>query len=171
MKSLLRILATFALALALPVAAMAAQVAVTTPSIVQWPVNAKLQLSNGSLTGTVIDCTSASSGTGNNCNGAGMIITGLQITSTDTSAQTLTCNIINTAVTYQLFVISVPLRSGDLAGTPPLAVMTPAIWPGLVADSNNNATYPLNNTDKITCTAGAITSGKLISIFLLGAAF
>lgn len=167
----LRILAALAFVLALSVAAMAAQVVVTTPSIVQWPVNAKLQLTNGAPSGTVIDCTSVTSGTGNNCNGAGMIITSIIVTSTDTADQTLTCNVVNGATTYQLFQTTVPLNSGNSVTIKPLAVMTPAILPGLVADSNNNGTFPLNNTDKITCSAGAVTAAKLISIFLLGAAF
>lgn len=139
------------------------------PSVPQYPINAKLQLSNGTTSGTVIDCTTTGAN-GSYCANGG-ILTSIQVTSTDTSNQTLTCNLVNNSVTYILFVITVPLASGTAAGTPPLQVMTYSLWPGLVIDAYGNYLYPISNTDKITCSAGAVTSGKYISIFALGGAF
>ncbi len=168
---MIKLLGALLLSALFATAAHASQTVVATPSIVQWPLNAKLQLTNGSTSGTVLDCTSSSSGTGNNCNGAGAIITSIMVTSTDTSAQTLTCNIVNSAVTYVLFVISIPANSGNVNGTPPVAIFNFATMPGLVLDSNSNYTMPINNVDKITCAAGAVTTAKNINIYVMGGAF
>ena len=140
-----------------------------TPSLIQYPINAKLQLVNGTLTGTLIDCTTTGAN-GSYCANGG-VITGINVTSTDTSAQTLTCTFVNNSVTYDWFVIQVPINAGNLSGTPPFQILTVANLPGGTLDSNQNYTIAISNTDKITCAAGAVTSGKHINIYLLGGAF
>ena len=122
------------------------------PVLVQKPSRGLLQLQNGTLSGTLY--TGGSNGTK---------ITGLLITSTDTSAQTVTVNIVNGGISYPLCTISIPIGAGTVAGTPAINVMSSANMPGLPVDATGTPYFFLASaSDTITMTAGAITAGKYI---------
>jgi hypothetical protein len=118
---------------------------------------------------TVVDCTAAQTTPGYDCSGLGAKINSLLVVSTDTSAQTITCAVLNNAVNYILFVkqtaVASATASSSFSGFAPNTVYGPAV------DEGTNPYVYLTNQDKLVCWAGAVTAAKTISYLAFGGAF
>lgn len=134
---------------------MGVQNSVVTP---QTPRAYKGQLLNGTLSATV--ATGATNGTK---------ISSLTATSTDTTAQTITVEIIRSAVTYILLVVQIPIGAGTTNAVPGLNLLQASLIPGLPVDLQGNPYIHLESGDALTVTAGAVTSAKAISFNTVGA--
>jgi hypothetical protein len=103
----------------------------------------------------------------------GSKITGIVLTSTDTSAQTVQVAIVYSSTTYILGTVAVPAGAGTNGTTPAVNAMAPAILPGLPIDSSGQPYFLLKNaSDTITVVPLAtITSGKIISAIAVAGDF
>jgi hypothetical protein len=174
MRKILSLICALALVIASTVAYAALPTITATPAIPQFTINAKSAYTTAS-TATVLDCTNASAANGSYCNN-GAVITQIFFTSTDTSAQSMTCNIVNGATTFLWFTISIAANAGNATNVAPTAAfnapnINTAPLTGNLYDAYGNPVMLLSNTDKISCTLAAITATKTINIYVVGGAF
>lgn len=157
---LLKIIVT-ALAVLIPVATYAA--VTDTPVFVQTPRYPKAQLTNASGTTPVTLYVGGTNGTK---------VVGVFVSTTDTSAETMTLSVVRSAVTYILGTFTIPIGSGTVAGTPTVNILDPSVIIGLPVDSDGNWFIFLESTDTLQVSVGsAVTAGKTTSIHAVAADF
>lgn len=99
----------------------------------------------------------------------GTIVTGISVTSTDTSARDVTINITRSATNYQVTQVSIPITAGTLNSAPTIGILTSSQIAGLPIDGNGNPMIYLMSGDTLTFNAPVtVTSGKQITFFVTG---
>lgn len=96
----------------------------------------------------------------------GTKITGIYATSNDAGAAHLaTLQIQRSGVNYVGVAVSVAANSGAANGTPPVNLMSTAVWPGLPTDSDGNPFLFLQSTlDILMATYGTtLTTGNIVT--------
>jgi hypothetical protein len=76
-------------------------------------------------------------------------------TAANTSGSTaypLAVSITRSATAYIQTTVNVPLSSGNVAGVPPVNIMSPANWPGLPVDQTGSPYFYLKSGDTLTTT-------------------
>ena len=103
----------------------------------------------------------------------GSIIKALWATTNDASlAHLVTCQIVNTAVSYGGTAVSIPISSGFASGAPPVNMMSFVNWPGLPLDSDGNPFLYLVSGDTLKCTfATGLTSSDVINLVAVASDF
>jgi hypothetical protein len=138
---------------------------VTSNSVVlpQTPQLGVVQLTNASGTTPATLYTGATNAT--KCVGA-------IASSTDTSGRDVSIFLIRGATTYLLTTVTVAAGSGYAGGTPPVALMTAAVWPGLPVDQSGTPYFYLASGDLLKVgTTTTITAGKLVGVTIVCADF
>lgn len=94
---------------------------------------------------------------------------GLVMNNNDASATHLvTVQIVNTSVKYGGVALTSVSSAGYASGTPPQAMMTATIWPGLLVDSDGNPYINLISGDTLQATfATALTSADVLNIYVV----
>lgn len=146
------------LVLGLTLLSQSAMAAVTANSLVtaQTPKAGKLQLANGSLGPTAVYTAGSN---GSKC-------VSLYTTNSDTSSETLTIDRYNGSTAYVMLTISTVITAGFANAIPAQNLLSATVSPGLPVDGNNNPFFYLNSGDTLRATAGAITSGKFVNVFV-----
>lgn len=157
MKKALRLFLAALLFEAALIAPLLAAVTANSPITVQAPKLALVQINNGD--GTTPQ-------TLYSCGSNGSKIVAMFAATTDTSADTLQVSIVRSSTTYLLETVTVPLSSGNAAGTPPQPLMGPLYTPGLPVDLNNNQYLYCQSGDTLEVGAtSAVTSSKIVSVW------
>jgi hypothetical protein len=140
--------------------------AATTPNSFvtpQTPRAYKAQIVNGSGTSAVTLITGGINGT---------VVSSLLLTNTDTTAYTITIEVLRSSTTYVLATISVPASAGNSTSVPPVSVLNSTNVPGLPVDGYGNPYLYLESTDTLEIQSSAtVTSGKAVSVLTVGADF
>lgn len=96
----------------------------------------------------------------------------LSCTSTDTVAHSLVIEKGRGGVSYLLATVSVPASAGNASGTPRVAVLSTAAFPGIPLDPNGNPFLTFESGDTMTIAVTvAVTSGDLVSCEASGVDF
>jgi hypothetical protein len=139
----------------------------------QTPRSALAQIANASGTSLVALVTG-----GANASKVNSIIA----SNTDTNAYTLQLvlniggalagGIVTGGTNYLLASVAIPASAGNLAGTPPVAILSAVNLPGVALD-NTGMPYLYLNSGNFLCVAltGAIAAGKLVSAIAIVADF
>ena len=86
-------------------------------------------------------------------------------TNDGTATHLVTVQLVNSAVKYGGTAITTVLSAGFASGVPAQAIMTPAVWPGLLSDVVGNEYIFLVSGDTIQATfATALTSSTVINL-------
>jgi hypothetical protein len=121
---------------------------------------------------TIVNATAQTYQTAFTAGSNGSIITGMIVSSTDTSNRDITINITRSATNYQLTQVSIPLTAGTVNSVPAVSIFGTsgqAQLPGLEQDANGNAIIRLKSGDTLTINAPVtVTSGKTITAFVYG---
>lgn len=152
-----RLLAGLAgLALCVPPAfAAPAPNSVVTP---QTPEYSQAQITNATGTGLV---TIATGGAGGGANGSK--VESILCSNTDTAGYSVQIWRVHSAVNYLIATVSVPASAGNVAGTPPVQLITTAAMPGPVDGAGNRyLAVASGDTIQLGVTV-AVTAGKTIS--------
>lgn len=156
-----RIILALVLAAALAGPALAALTNV--PTFVVTPRAYKVQIANATGTSAVTLATGATNGTK---------VLGILVTNTDTNPYTVTLAVTRSATSYVLAVVTVASSSGNVNGTPAVALLTAALIPGLPLDSDGNPYLILESTDTLTvASGGTVTSPKVLSFHTVAGDF
>lgn len=95
----------------------------------------------------------------------GAILFGLNVYSTDGTARVFTLNSVVGGVTTPLVSTSIPITAGSVTGTPPVNVMSTAIWPSLPRDPQGNPYYNVAPGETLTgVMATAPTAAAVFSV-------
>lgn len=98
------------------------------------------------------------------------IISAINVYSTDTSTGTITLNKVISGTTYPLVTTTIPIQAGNITGTPPVNLLSAAIFPSLPVDQNGNRYLLVNTGETLTCAMSvAPTSGKVFTVVPLNA--
>ncbi len=102
----------------------------------------------------------------------GSICNGMWATTNDSTTHLITVQIVNSAVKYGGMSITSVASMGFANAAPALNLMSPANWPGLPVDANNNPYIYLVSGDTIQATfATALTSTDVLNIVTFCADF
>ena len=102
----------------------------------------------------------------------GSKITGIYITSNDSTSHTVTCQFGTASVQYGGATITTGTTlPGFTSGVPAINLLSPTNWPGLPIDGDGNPfIYLPSSTYLITCTyATAVTAAKVVNVAVIGA--
>ena len=153
------LLLSFLSALAFAAPAFAA----TSPNYAGSPMDDVAQITNASGT-TPVTLTTAGS------NGSRRF--SLSCTSTDTAAHSMAIAKVRSGVSYLLATVSIPANAGNVSGTPRVAVLSTANFPGIPLDPNGNPFLTMESGDTLTiAVSAAVTSGDLVSCEASGVNF
>jgi hypothetical protein len=142
----------------------------TTPNNIVTPqtsTNGLLSFVQGTGTGTAnaLQDIFTAGANGSRCNG-------MTITNTDTVSHAVNLVLESGGVPRTLVTVATVAQQGNLSGTPPLAPLTPTLWPGLPVDSNNNSYLVLKATDKLRAKFQTVLSpGAQIDVYVTCVSF
>jgi len=103
---------------------------------------------------------------------SGTKVTGLLVSSDDTSARVLQISILRSAVNYVLGSVSVPAASGTDGSTPALDLLKSTLIPGLPVDNDGQHYLLMESGDTLQVKSLAtVTSAKTIHVAAIGAEF
>ena len=91
------------------------------------------------------------------------MITSISITNTDTNAYTLTLNQIRSSTTDPLVTVTLPASSGNVAGTVPFNLLTPALIPALPSTSQGQPFLIFEGSNDLADTFNITTSSNVAS--------
>jgi hypothetical protein len=95
----------------------------------------------------------------------GCVLRGLNVYSTDTATGTMTLNMVISAVVYPLVTTVIPIQAGNITGTPPVNLLSAAIFPSLPKDAYGNPVLQLPTGASLTVAMSvAPTSGKVFTV-------
>lgn len=141
-------------------------VVTATPSLPQFPKCGKVQI-------LPADASALKTAYPGGTNGSK--VTGVVASSTDTAARDVQIGTFNTgtAIFYPLATVTIPANAGNLAGTPPVNLLAPAVIPGLPLDSDGNPyIFLIDGNDSVQVKAlTTVTAAKAISINSIGGDF
>ena len=101
----------------------------------------------------------------------GDVLSGLNVYSTDTATGTMTLNLVVSAVTYPLVTTQIPIQAGNVTGTPPVNLLSAAIFPSLPKDAYGNPVLNVPPGGSLTVAMSvAPTSGKIFTVVPINAA-
>jgi len=158
--------------------ATAAWAAVTaTPVFSQAPRLGRIQLLNG--TGAYAIASGAATVTNTlaafTCNATnGSKITGMVVGSNDSAARDVTVFMVPTSnVPYIVTTVTIPITAGQVAGTPPVNMLSPANTPGLPVDSDGNPYLLCEAGDviRVGVRTTAVTTNLAITVLTVGSDF
>lgn len=102
----------------------------------------------------------------------GSKVEAINVSTTDTSPNTLMLILNNGTANFILSTFNIPLGSGSTTSAPSVSLLTNSQFPGLSYDSSGNKYLyvPTGSTIYVGTTA-AVTATKQVSIFAIGASF
>lgn len=135
-----------------------------TPVIAQVPKNSKVQILPADASGLKTIWTGGANGTK---------ITAIIATSNDTATRDVQIGITTAAVFFPLATITLAINAGQVAGTPAVNLLDPAIMKGLPIDSDGNPYLFLSGAgDTLQIKSlTTVTAAKEIDVTAIGADF
>lgn len=137
--------------------------AATAPNYAGSPMSDVAQITNTTGTAAVTLTTAGSNGSRR---------FSLACTSTDTAAHSLTVAKVRSGVSYLLATVNIPASAGNAAGTPRVAVLSTANFPGVPLDPTGNPFLTLQSGDTLTiAVTTAVASGNVVACEASGVDF
>lgn len=147
--------------------------AATAPSFAPTPILGRIQLLNG--TGAYAIAAGAATVTNTlaayTCGATGSKITGMLAASNDSAARDLTVFMVPASnVPYILTTVTIPITAGQVAGTPPVNLLSPANMPGLPIDSDGNPYLLCQTGDviRVGIRTTAVTANLAVTVLTIG---
>lgn len=165
-----------AVAATLLLAASIVSAAVTaTPVFIQTPKLGRIQILNG--TGAYAIASGAATVTNTvaayTCGANGSKITGIIASSNDSASRELTVFMVPASnVPYIITTATIPITAGQLAGTPPVSMLSATNAPGLPMDSDGNPYLLCESGDVIRVGVKvAVTSNLVVTVLVVASDF
>ena len=137
--------------------------AATAPNYAGSPMSDVAQITNATGTAAVTLTTAGSNGSRR---------FSLACASTDTAAHSLVVAKVRSGVSYLLATVNIPASSGNVAGTPRVAVLSTTNFPGVPLDPTGNPFLTLQSGDTLTIAVTAsVTSGDVVACEASGVDF
>lgn len=138
-----------------PISAMAT--VTDTPVFIQTPRAYKVQIVSASGTTAQVLAAGGPNGT--------KVLSIVASNTNSGAGYNVTISVLRGTTTYVLTTVNVPASSGNLASTPPVALLNLTTIPGLPVDSDGNPYIYLEPTDTLQASVSvAVTSGKAVSL-------
>ncbi len=136
----------------------------STPALPQAPISSKIQILPADASGLKTVYTGGSNGSK---------IVSVIVSSSDTSTRDVQLGITRTAVFYPLCTVTIPITAGQVAGTPPINLLSPSNVPGLPVDNDGQTFIFLTDaSDSLQIKAlTTVTTAKEIDVNSFGANF
>ena len=97
---------------------------------------------------------------------------GLIAVNNDGTAHLLTVEVVNSTTAYQSNAVTLPVNAGNNGTAVPVALMSPANWPGLPVDENGNPFLKLVSGDTLEVTyATSMGASGTIAFYCAGAVY
>lgn len=153
--------------------------AVVTPNstiLPQAPMLGRIQLLNGTGAYAIAAGAATVSNTlaAYTCGANGSKVTGMVAASNDSAARDVTVFMVPASnVPYIITTVTIPITAGQVAGTPPVNLFSPANTPGLPVDSDGNSYLLCQTGDviRVGVRTTAVTANLAITVLTIGMDF